>query len=287
MPRGVTAVLLLAGILVITGCSDRESADGTALPTITLATTTSTQDSGLLDMLIPRFRKQTGIDVRVVAVGSGQALELGRRGDADVLLTHSPSDEATLVQDGFAEARVPVFYNDFVLVGPSAGALDEPWPATLDAVLRQIASQNRSFVSRGDDSGTHRREQQLWQSVLIEPRFSGYLNAGSGMAQTLRIAAEKQACTLIDRGTWLVHRSETDLQIIVEGDPRLINPYAVLVVNPRRHPHVHAPAARQFAAFLQEPGTQTAVGEFGRERFGQSLFFPGDASGEGQRRSAF
>lgn len=276
MSRQFTAAFLLAAVWIMAGCSEREPA-GPSTPqaqTVTLATTTSTQDSGLLDMLIPMFREQSGIEVKVVAVGSGQALELGRRGDVDVLLTHAPSAEEELVKDGFAEERIPVFHNDFVLVGPGDRPLREHPPASLDDLLQQIASLNLPFVSRGDDSGTHRKEQQLWKSVSIEPKFSGYITAGSGMAQTLRIAKEKRAYTLTDRGTYLVHRSEMDLPIVFEGDPRLINPYAVMVINPIRHPHVHAQAASQFVDFLREAMTQKAVGDFGRELYGQPLFFP-------------
>lgn len=276
MSRQFTAAFVLAGAWILAGCSEREPA-GLSTPqsqTITLATTTSTQDSGLLDMLLPMFREQSGIEVKVVAVGSGQALELGRRGDVDVLLTHAPSAEDELVKEGFAEERIPVFHNDFVVVGPGDGPLREHPPASLDDLLQQIASRNLPFVSRGDDSGTHRKEQQLWKSVSIEPNFSGYITAGSGMAQTLRIAEEKRAYTLTDRGTYLVHRSEMDLRIIFEGDPRLINPYAVMVISSIKHPHVHAQAASQFVDFLREAMTQKAVGDFGRELYGQPLFFP-------------
>lgn len=276
MPRLFTTAILLASVWIMSGCSERERADSTTPQpqTITLATTTSTQDSGLLDMLVPMFREQSGIEVKVIAVGSGQALELGRRGDVDVLLTHAPAAEEELVKDGFAENRIPVFHNDFVLVGPGDGPPGEHRPASLDDVLQQIASRNLPFVSRGDDSGTHRKEQQLWKSVSIEPKFSSYMTAGSGMAQTLRIAEEKRAYTLTDRGTYLVHRSEMDLPIIFEGDPRLTNPYAVMVINPIRHPHVHAQAANQFVDFLREARTQEAVGDFGRKLYGQPLFFP-------------
>lgn len=276
MFRRFTAAILLGCVLTMAGCSSQEPTGSTTphLQSITLATTTSTQDSGLLDMLIPVFREQSGIEVKVIAVGSGQALELGRRGDVDVLLTHAPSAEAELVKDGFAEERIPVFHNDFVVVGPDDGSLGEHPPSTLNDVLQEIATRNLPFVSRGDDSGTHRKELQLWTSVSIEPKFSGYVNAGSGMAQTLRIAEEKRAYTLADRGTYLVHRNEIDLPIIFEGDPRLLNPYAVMVINPIKHPHVHAQAANRFVDFLREAKTQTAVGEYGRKLYGQPLFFP-------------
>ena len=276
MSRNLTSVFLLITLWTMAGCSEREpSGTTTSQPeTITLATTTSTQDSGLLDMLIPMFREQSGIDVKVVAVGSGQALELGRRGDADVLLTHAQAAEEELVAEGFAEERIPVFHNDFVLVGPGDGPFSENPPASLDEALRQIASRDLPFVSRGDDSGTHRKEQQLWKSVSIEPKFSSYMNSGTGMAQTLRIAEEKRAYTLTDRGTWLVHRSELDLPVVIEGDPRLVNPYAVMVISPIKHPHTHAQAARQFVDFLRKSETQKAVGEFGQKQYGQPFFFP-------------
>lgn len=260
------------------GCSR-----STSFPrTLTLATTTSTQDSGLLDVLLPMFRKQTGIEVKVIAVGSGQALELGRRGDVDVLLTHAPQSEDEFVRNGFGEERVRVFHNDFVLVGPDGGALTSMLPASIDRVLQQIAEENLPFVSRDDDSGTHRKELELWKCVSVEPQFSNYLRAGAGMAQTLRIAEEKRAYTLADRATYLTHKPQSDLRILSEGDPKLINPYSTIVVNPAKHAHVHADAARQFVEFLTGKQAQQTVADFGKDKYGEALFFV-DTPVSGQR----
>ncbi len=275
MNRHFAATLLLGSLLLAPGCNETvPSAGSTAGPqTLTLATTTSTRDSGLLEVLLPMFREQTGIEVKVIAVGSGQALELGRRGDADVLLTHAPEAEDQFVKDGFAKERIPVFHNDFIVIGPSGGPLHKRPVDSLNNALQRIASDNLLFVSRGDDSGTHRKEQELWKTVAIEPDFSNYLSAGSGMAQTLRIAQEKQGYTLTDRGTFLVLRSELSLQVVIEGDLRMLNPYAVMAIDPARHSHVHAEAADRFIRFLRQTSTRQTISKFGRMEYGQSLFF--------------
>jgi tungstate transport system substrate-binding protein len=240
---------------------------------LTLATTTSTRDSGLLDAILPVFRQQTGVDVKVVAVGSGQALEMGRRGDADVLLTHAPDAEKKFVEEGFSTERISVFHNDYVLAGPASNSMRENAPKTVSDALSRIASENQTFVSRGDDSGTHLKEQALWKAAGIEPTFSNYLCSGSGMAQTLRIAEEKQGWTLSDRGTFLVLKSEITLTILLEGDDVLLNPYVVMAVDPARHPHVQTEAAEKFIRFLQNESTRRMISEFGRDQYGQPLFF--------------
>jgi tungstate transport system substrate-binding protein len=270
------ARILWIGILLLSaGCGENSPSSSPELQPrkLTLATTTSTRDSGLLDALLPVFREQTGIDVKVVAVGSGQAIELGRRGDADVLLTHAPDAEQKFVEEGFAKERIPVFYNDFVLIGPDSPSLRENFPKTVSEALTRIASENRTFISRGDDSGTHRKEQALWKAAGIEPTFSNYLSSGSGMAQTLRVAEEKQGWTLTDRGTFLVLKSEIKSTIQIEGDPELINPYAVMAVDPVRHPHVEAQTAQEFIHFLKEESTRKLISEFGKDKYGQALFF--------------
>lgn len=296
MSRFVIRLLAVVGTLFLQGCSDSdptpsslttgethsdktESTENTE-KTLRLATTTSTQDSGLLDVLLPMFREQTGIEVHVIAVGSGQALELGRRGDADILLTHSPAAELQFVSEGFAQERIPVFHNDFVLAGPAGHRFKvepqvnktEP-QVDLETALRTIATENLVFVSRSDDSGTHRKELELWKAVSIEPTFSHYLKAGSGMAQTLRIAAEKQGFSLADRATFLATQMELNLEIVSQGDSRLINPYSILAIDPGRHPHINSEAANRLIAFLREPATRKVIGEFGRSKYGQPLFF--------------
>ena len=240
--------------------------------TLTLATTTSTRDSGLLAALIPRFERATGIKVHVVAVGTGQALAMGRRGDADVLLTHAPDAEKSFVAEGHARQRVPIMFNDFILVGPADDPAEIRSSSDIVAALGAIAERQARFVSRGDQSGTHSKEQALWRAAGIEPHGKWYLQAGQGMAGTLRVASEKQAYTLSDRSTFLAHRRLLELDIVCEGDERLRNEYAVLVVSPKRHPHVHFEAARQFAQFLRSPEARQVIKEFGKDRYGQALF---------------
>ncbi|MCI0335737.1 MAG: substrate-binding domain-containing protein [Planctomycetes bacterium] len=261
--------------------------------TITLATTTSTQDTGLLDFLAPKFREQTGIEVQVVAVGSGQAMELGRRGDADVLLTHAPAAEQKFMDEGWGHERRPVMYNDFVLVGPKSDPAMIGKQSTVIEAFSRLVDQEAPFVSRGDDSGTHQREIEIWglaghhrrdgraesseQKVpvpLSAPTGDWYIHAGTGMAQALRMANEKRAYTLTDRGTFLALRKELDLQIVFEGDPFLKNNYSVIVCSSQKHPHLNTQAAEQFANFLTDPTTQQLIANFGVNKFDEPLFYP-------------
>ena len=241
---------------------------------LTLATTTSTRDSGLLDLLVPLFRKQTGIEVRVVAVGSGQALELARRGDADVLLTHAPAAEQKFMDEGWGEDRRPVMHNDFILVGPGADPAQVKGQTSIVETFNRIARGQAPFVSRGDESGTHQKENEIWKQAGQEPQGDWHIDAGAGMAEALRMAHEKQAYTLADRGTFLALRNDLQLKILCEGDPLLRNDYAVIVVSAKKHPHLKAAAARQLADFLTAPATKKAIDTFGVEKFGEPLFFP-------------
>jgi tungstate transport system substrate-binding protein len=263
---------LLAALLAGAGCSGRQAPGGS----IVLATTTSTQDSGLLDVLLPLFRDQGGIEVKVVAVGTGQALELGRRGDADVLLVHDPAGEEKFMSEGHGELRREVFHNDFVLVGPPADPAGVKGLKSITEAFARIAAREATFVSRADESGTHVKEKAVWRRADVEPHGAWYLRAGAGMGSVLRMAAEKRAYTLADRGTFLALSKGLDLAVLSEGDPLLRNPYSVIVVSPQKHPHVRARAARAFADFLSSPEGRAAVGEFGKERFGQPVFFPAD-----------
>lgn len=265
---GLAMIVLLAGM---SGCQRRVEPSAA---TMTLATTTSTRDSGLLEQLLPIFHAKTGIEVKVVAVGSGQALELGRRGDADVLLSHAPDAEASFLAEGAGIERQPIMHNDFILVGPPRDPAEVRGMEDIVAALRQITDRDCLFLSRGDESGTHQRERLLWKEVVILPDSNHYLEVGSGMAATLRMASEKAAYTLTDRGTFLAQRDALQLELLVAGDVRLRNQYAVILVNPVRHPHVKINAARQFAAFLLSNETQEVIGEFGRDRWGEPLFFP-------------
>jgi tungstate transport system substrate-binding protein len=263
-------------ILVALGCNQQSRAPSA----ITLATTTSARDSGLLDAILPMFREQSGIEVKVVAVGSGQALELGRRGDADVLLTHAAEAEQDLVDEGFARSRTPVMSNDFVVVGPDADPAGIRMAPNAAAALSQIAKTQAEWVSRGDDSGTHVKEQAIWKAAEIAPDGDWYLESGSGMAATLRMASEKGAYTLCDRGTFLALRDGLDLKILHESDPKLLNPYAVLLLSRERHPQLNHAGAEAFAEFLLAPATQRAIADFGAAQHGQPLFFPVDQGDE-------
>jgi tungstate transport system substrate-binding protein len=261
--------VLASVLLCLAGCSQSQEC-------ITLATTTSTQDSGLLDVLVPLFQKQSGVQVKVVAVGTGQALQLGRRGDADVLLVHDPDAEAKFMADGYGADRKGVMYNDFVLVGPAADPAGVKGQKQIAQAFRRVAEKQAPFVSRGDESGTHQKERAIWKEARGEPKGDWYLRAGAGMGQVLRIADEKKAYTLSDRGTYLAQRKGLDLLILSEGDPLLRNPYSVITVNPQMHAHVRKGAARKFVEFLMSPEVQKTIGEFGKDRHGQPLFFPGE-----------
>ena len=241
---------------------------------LVLATTTSTQDSGLLDVLVPMFEAQTGIEVKVVAVGSGQALALARRGDADVLLTHAPTAEETFMRQGYGATRETVMYNRFLVVGPRDDPARISEAGSVGKAFARIAETASSFVSRGDNSGTHMREQEIWKQAGIAPDGAWYLEAGSGMAQTLRVASEKRAYTLCDQGTFLSHERLLDLAVLFEDDPLLLNRYSVIVVNPEKHAHLNHDGAVRFAQFLLAPATQKAIGAFGVDRYGQPLFKP-------------
>jgi tungstate transport system substrate-binding protein len=243
-------------------------------PFLTLASTTSTRDSGLFEHLLPRFEAQTGVAVRVVAVGTGQALELGRRGDADVLLVHDRASEEAFVGDGFGLARHDVMYNDFLLAGPAADPAGVRGASDAAGALAQIAAAKAPFASRGDDSGTHKAELRLWQAAGVDPRpASGtwYREMGSGMGATLGVAAELGAYVLADRATWATYRSRGGLEPLVEGDARLRNPYGVIVVDPKRHPHVKAELAGRFADWLRSAQGRSAITSF--RAGGAQVFF--------------
>jgi tungstate transport system substrate-binding protein len=262
---------LVLSLLLLAGCSGSSAA-----PSLTLATTTSTQDTGLLDVLLPRFRERTGIEVKPVAVGTGQALELGRRGDADVLLVHAPDAERRFMAEGFGSSRRPVMYNPFVLAGPPDDPAGVRSASSAALAFRRIAEHKALFVSRGDESGTHQKEKEIWKEAGLEPHGDWYRVAGAGMAQVLRVASEKRAYTLSDRGTFLALKDECRLAILHAGDAALVNPYHVITVDPVRHPHVKAEAAQRFAAFLVSPDAQDVIRQFGVERFGEPLFFVGE-----------
>ncbi len=261
---------LAALVLLVSGCTN----PGDATQTLTLATTTSTRDSGLLELLVPMFEKETGVEIKVVAVGTGQALELGRRGDADVLLTHAPAAEQGFIDEGYGEWRRAVMHNEFVLVGPADDPAGIHGGASASAAFQDIAQSRSPFVSRGDESGTHMKEREIWRQAAITPDGEWYVQSGTGMAQALRVASETGAYTLTDRGTFLAQRARLHLEIVCQGDPLLRNPYTVIVVSQARHPEAHHLAASRFSNFLVSPKVQAIIGRFGIKRFGQPLFYP-------------
>ncbi|HEY2929742.1 MAG TPA: extracellular solute-binding protein [Albitalea sp.] len=246
---------------------------------IVMASTTSTEQSGLFAHLLPAFKRATGIDVKVVAVGTGQALDIGRRGDADVVFVHDRAAEETFVAEGFSLAREPVMYNDFVLVGPKSDPAAVKGKDVADA-LRKLAAGSAPFVSRGDKSGTHAAELRYWKAAGIEApaaRASGYKECGCGMGPALNIASSLDAYALTDRGTWLNFRNRGQLVVLVEGDSRLFNQYGVMVVNPARHPHVKKDLAQAFVDWVTGADGQATIA--GYRIGGEPLFFPNAKSG--------
>jgi tungstate transport system substrate-binding protein len=281
--------LAIAGLSALLGCSSSpnrpdRAAGKTEKPalaeTIVLATTTSTRDTGLLDVLLPAFKAKTGIEVKAVAVGSGQALELGRRGDADVLLTHSPAAEEKFMAEGYGQSRRPLMYNDFVIVGPASDPAKLQGAASAKEVFARLAQTKSPFVSRGDQSGTHVKELQLWDAAKIKPEGPWYVQAGTGMGEALRMANEKKAYTLCDRATFLSQQKSLELKVAYEGDPALKNHYSVIVVSPEKNPKVRRDAAVKFAEFLLSPEGGKMLSQYGVSKFGQQLFFLEPTSSE-------
>lgn len=284
----------LVAVLLLGACGDDDSAaeeqgtaSGTATATVAstpppggeeliLATTTSTENSGLLDVLIPLYERATGDKVKVIAVGSGAAMQMGERGDADVLLVHSPKAEETFMAAGNGESRKRVMYNDFVIVGTPEDRAGIKGGRDAAAAMAAIARTESSFISRGDNSGTHAAEKDLWAAagLKVPAGASWYTETGQGMEATLTITAERRGYTLTDRATWLATADPKRLPLLVEGDAKLFNVYHVIVVSPARHDRVHVQAARRFSDFLLASSTQKAIAEFGKDRFGVSLFIP-------------
>lgn len=267
-----TIAALLLGLGVICGpLADAAPAE----KNIILSTTTSTQDSGLLDVLIPIFEKKTGFFVKTIAVGSGQAMAMGQKGEADVLLVHSPDAEKKFVAGGYGINRRIVMHNDFVIVGPSADPAKIKGSKSTTDAFKKIAATGALFVSRGDNSGTHAKEKVIWKAAGT--KYEGekwYQQTGLGMGQTLNVATEKRAYTLTDRGTYLALKKRLDLPILAEGDAILLNVYHVIEVNPAKWPKANAKGARAFADFMVSPETQAIIKTFGVDKYGSPLFFP-------------
>lgn len=257
--KAVAAIVLIAS-----GAASAQS--------ITMASTTSTEQSGLFSYLLPEFKKASGLDVKVVALGTGQALDTARRGDADVLFVHDQAAEEKFVADGWAVKRYPVMYNDFILVGPKADPAGTKGKDIVEA-LKKLAASNTEFVSRGDKSGTHAAELRYWKLAGADSaKGSGYKECGCGMGPALNIAASSGAYVLADRGTWLNFKNRADLAILVEGDTRLFNQYGVMVVNPAKHPHVKAQDAQKFVDWVVSPAGQNVIASY--KIGGEQLFFP-------------
>ncbi len=267
---GLTCGLVLA----LCGMGLLTPAPAQAGQAVILATTTSTQDSGLLDVLVPLFEKKSGYTVKTIAVGTGQALALGAKGEADVCLVHAPDSEKKYVADGLLLNRRLVMHNDFLIVGPAGDpAKIKGMPSALEA-MRRLAEAKAAFVSRGDNSGTHQLEKKLWREAKIEPAGAWYLQAGQGMGATLTIASEKKAYTITDRGTFLAFKQRLQLVPLVEKDRVLLNIYSVMLPNSDKFPRVNVAGGKAFADFMVSMETQEVIRSFGVDKFGEPLFFP-------------
>jgi tungstate transport system substrate-binding protein len=275
MDRKIGQKILSSGIAVslffITGIASVQAQP----KAIILATTTSTQDSGLLDTLLPIFEKKTGYFVKTIAVGSGQAMAMGQKGEADVLLVHSPAAEMKFVAEGYGINRRLVMHNDFIIVGPPEDPAKIKGIKSSSEAFRKIASAKTLFLSRGDNSGTHAKEKAIWKAAGINPEGGKwYQETGLGMGQTLNVAAEKKSYTLADRGTYLALRKNLGLDILVQGDAILLNIYHVIEVNPVKWPKINVPGEKAFADFMVFKETQNIIKTFGVDKFGSPLFFP-------------
>jgi tungstate transport system substrate-binding protein len=245
-----------------------------ASKSIILATTTSTQDSGLLDVLIPVFEKESGFQVKTISVGSGQAMKMGEKGEADVLLVHSPESEKKFMTDGFGSSRRLVMHNDFIIVGPASDPAKIKGVKAADA-LKRIATSGAIFISRGDNSGTHAKEKGLWKGAAINPEGQKwYQQTGLGMGETLNVASEKKAYTITDRATYLSLKKRLGLEILTDGDSKLLNIYHVIELNTVKWPKVNAQGGKAFADFMVSKKTQGLIGRFGVDKYGAPLFFP-------------
>ena len=262
---GVVALMLISGMTLVQAQQK----------TIILATTTSTQDSGLLDVLLPIFEKKTGYFVKTIAVGSGQAMAMGEKGEADVLLVHSPAAEEKFVAGGFGINRKLIMHNDYIIVGPSEDSAKIKGMKSASESFKKIASAKALFLSRGDNSGTNSKEKDIWKAAAINLEGEKwYQQTGLGMGQTLNVTAEKKGYTLADRGTYLALKKNLGLDILVEGDVILLNIYHVIEVNPAKWPKVNVAGAKAFSDFMVSKETQEVIKTFGVEKFGSPLFFP-------------
>jgi tungstate transport system substrate-binding protein len=280
MQKKLVNVVLLLFLISITvglfGCAKKQTAKTLAPkpknPNLILATTTSTQDTGLLDVLVPMFEKQTGYTVKTIAVGTGQALAMGQKGEADVLLCHAPATEKPLVDDGTLVDYKLVMHNDFVVIGPTADPAGIKGMKSPSGAFKQIAAKKALFITRGDNSGTQIKELAIWKAAGITPSGSWYPQSGQGMGQTITMASDKQAYTLSDRGTYMKHKKTAQLDILVEGDKSLLNIYHVMEVSSTKFPKVNKEGAKAFDDFMVNPNTQKVIAGFGKKDYGAPLF---------------
>jgi tungstate transport system substrate-binding protein len=266
MRRHALLIALVLAILPLSAKAQR--------PPVILSTTTSTQDSGLLDVLVPLFERQTGYSVKTIAVGTGQALALAGRGEADVVLAHAPALEKKYIADGKMLNRRLVMYNDFVIIGPAEDPARIKRMTKAADAMKAIASTGSRFVSRGDNSGTHNLEKELWKLAGVEPQTGWYIESGQGMGATLGIADDRKAYTLTDRGTYLAFQKRVRLPILLEGDRPLLNLYSVMEVNPANGPKVNTAGGKAFADFMVSADVQRVIKTFGVDKYGQPLFVP-------------
>ena len=273
--KSVGFVLMLMAVLALVFSVTPATAAQPKQKNIIMATTTSTQDSGLLDVLLPIFEKKTGYFVKTIAVGSGQAMAMGQKGEADVLLVHSPAAEKKFIAEGYGINRRLVMHNDYIIVGPKADPAGIKGVKSAVEAFKKIAASNAIFMSRGDNSGTNSKEKEIWKTAGIKAEGQKwYQQTGLGMGQTLGVAAEKKAYTLADRGTYLALKKNLGLDILSEGDAVLLNIYHVIEVNPAKWPKVNAAGAKAFADFMVSKQTQNVIKAFGVDKFGSPLFFP-------------
>jgi tungstate transport system substrate-binding protein len=276
MSRKALSTILLALAFILGGCAGSNISTRNTPASIILATTTSTYDSGLLDYLLPEFKKETGIEVKVVPKGTGEAMELGKRGDADVLLVHAKAKEEEFVKEGYGVQRFDVMYNDFIVVGPKEDTAKVKEKAYNDPklALKLISESQAGFVSRGDESGTHTKEKELWKASNIDPKGSRYISAGKGMGAVLQMADEKKAYTITDRATYLSMKDKIDLAIICEKNDILYNQYRVIKVNPQKHSIKDREAQKFVDWILSDKVQNDLIKNFGKDKYGESLFIP-------------
>jgi tungstate transport system substrate-binding protein len=286
--RNILLTLLLVLAVALSACGPAPTQEPTAVPAPTtpanpdliLATTTSTQDSGLLDVLVPLFEQQTGYKVKTVAVGSGAAIQMGQEGNADVLLVHSPSAETTFMSDGWGKERFLVMHNDFIIVGPASdpAAIKGLGPKDAFVAIAKAGDEGKAFfIARADKSGTSTKELDFWKKAALDPagtKPAWYIETGQGMGATLTITSEKGAYTLTDRATYLANKDKLQLEILLEGNNALLNVYHVITVDPAKWPKVNYDGAMAFAKWITSPDIQQVIAGFGKDKFGQSLFFP-------------